>query len=93
MDFKLLTSPTRWCFPAFVYALFVSYLVIVTLTLDSTLPNGKKVTLKDKSLAVLGELVFGVIILYILLMLCKHDYEMAAWAVLLAPLALRFIRK
>lgn len=92
MDFKLLTDPARWCFPAFAYALFVGYLVVVTLSLDGTLPDGSKITMKEKILASLGELIWGVLILYVLLMLCKHGYEMYAWILLLLPLVLRMLK-
>lgn len=93
MDFKLLADPSRWCFPAFTYALFMGYLILVTLTLDGKLRDETPITMKEKVLAALGELVWGVIMLYILLMLCKYGYEMYAWVLLLLPVVLHMIRR
>ena len=93
MDFKLLSDPSRWCFPAFAYALFMGYLIVVTLSLDGRLPDGKTVTMKEKVLVALGELLWGVIMLYVLLLLCKNGYETYAWALLLLPIAMRMLRR
>lgn len=93
MDFKLLVDPSRWCFPAFIYALLVGYLIIVTLSLDGKLKDGTPITMKEKILAALGELVWGVIMMYILLMLCKSGYEMYAWVLLLLPVIIHMIRR
>jgi hypothetical protein len=93
MDFKLLVDPSRWCFPAFIYALLVGYLIIVTLSLDGKLKDGTPITMKEKVLAALGELVWGVIMMYILLLLCKNGYEMGAWALLLLPVALHMVKR
>jgi fructose-specific phosphotransferase system IIC component len=88
MDFKLLTDPTRWCFPAFTYALITGYLIIVILSLEGRLPDGTKVTMKEKVLTALGTFIWGILMLYILLILCKNGYEMYAWLLLLIPLVL-----
>ncbi len=93
MDFNLLTNPKRWCFPAFIYALFVGYLVIVTLTLDDKLSNGKIINLKDKILAALGEILVGIIVLYLILICCKNGYEILAWLILLLPFAAHIFKK
>ena len=92
MDFNLLTTPARWCFPAFIYVLFIGYLMIVTMTLEGKLPDGREITMKHKLLATLAELLWGVVVLYIMLMCCKSGYETIAWAILLVPLALRLLK-
>jgi hypothetical protein len=87
MDFALLTSPKKWCFPAFAYALLVLLGVIFTLTTQKT-----QMTLADKVRSVALELVAGVIMLYILLLLCKYDMELLAWALLLMPAVIHALK-
>lgn len=70
----------------------MGYMIILTLSLDENRPDGRRITMKDKLLAALGELLWGVIILYVLLMLCKNNYEMYAWGLLLLPFALHMLR-
>lgn len=91
MDFALLSSPSRWCFPAFIYVLCVLYLMIVTMTTEE-LPDKTKPSLRLKLLVTLGEALWGVIILYTMLMFCKYGYESLAWALLIAPLVIRFFK-
>jgi len=93
MDFNMLTNVKGYCFPAFIYLMFVAYLVIVTLTLDAKDKDGRPFTLKDKILTALMECIWGVIILYCLLYLCKKGYEEYAWALLLAPIVLHVLFK
>ena len=90
MDFDMLTNVRGYCFPAFIYAMLVAYTIIFTLVSDLKFQDGTMVTLKDKIMMALLEIIFGVIILYSLLLLCKNNMEMYAWIVLLLPLILNF---
>jgi hypothetical protein len=93
MDFNMLTNVKGYCFPAFIFAMFQAYLVIVTLTLDAKDKTGKPYTMKDKILTALLEVICGIIIMYCMLILCKKGYEEYAWVLLLAPLVLHLLNK
>lgn len=95
MDFSLLTNVGGYCFPAFIYAMFVVYIIIFTLVADIKSPDGKltHVSTKDRIMFALLEMIWGVIILYALLLLCKRGLESYAWAVLLLPPVLHLIFK
>jgi hypothetical protein len=86
MDFSLLTRPSNWCFPAFIYALLVGYTIIFTLVMDIKQKDGQLVSMKDKLMFALFELVSGIIVMYALLLLCKNGMDMVAWVILLLPI-------
>lgn len=91
MDFEMLTNVKGYCFPAFIYAMLVAYTIIFTLAIDMKDKNGKQIETKEKLLLVLFEIIWGIIILYVLLLLCKKGYEEYAWVLLLLPIVLNLI--
>ena len=88
LDLKILTKPEQWCSPALVYAILVA-ISIVTILLASRKSGakpGEDVTMRDKVIKSLWELVWGVIVLYIMLAICGKDYEWVSWVILVFPL-------
>lgn len=93
MDFKMVMNPSRWCLPAFIYALFVGLMILAIVLLPRKQKDGSEITGREKAMAIAAQLAIGFVVFYIMLLLCKHDMEMASWAMLVIPPLVAFLQR
>lgn len=70
----------KLCAPAMVYVVLVIIWLVMNLQRSST---------KEK----VFHIVLGIIMVYVLQTLCKHDMKMVSWLIVALPIVLPFILK
>lgn len=84
MDPNIILRPGDWCTPAMIYGIFLLIGIIAPFF------NSKR-SMRLRLLDSLINLIWGIVMLYALLILCDLKLEWAAWGLLLLPLFLVLI--
>lgn len=83
VDFNTLLDPRKWCFPAFIYGILVSIVLISIILLPEA-----KATIRDRILAFSVVALGGLLMIAFILAFCKAEFplNLLAWAPFLLPL-------